>query len=356
MLAVAVTEPNKLNIVEVPEPTPGPYEARIKTEAACLCNMTDRKLIEGHFPGVENYPLLLGHETVGIVDAVGDKVRNFKVGDRVVGGLVLDSTDKKFGSGWGGFCQYTLAGDHQAMLADGVADSEHGWAEVYEIMKVVPAGVSVEDAVMLCTWREVYGAFEDFSLKKGDNILVYGAGPVGLSFVKFGRLLGLNEVYCVDRNRAKLEKAKEMGATGTFAAGSPELSKFLEGRKRPFRHYVDQKEHAFGAVVDAIGSQDVINSALPVIKMGGSVCVYGVIDRPSLQVERDNAPYNFNLLVHQWPTRSHESAAQGPLVEWIKAGKLSYKEFVTVEFPITEVARAFENSKAAKPIKTLFRY
>src|SRR5690349_4978059 len=90
MFAVAVTEPNNLQIVEVPEPTPGPYQARIKTEVACLCNMTDRKLIEGHFPGVEQYPLLLGHETVGIVDAVGRKVRNFKVGDRVVGGLLLD--------------------------------------------------------------------------------------------------------------------------------------------------------------------------------------------------------------------------------------------------------------------------
>src|SRR5258708_29339187 len=238
MLAVAVTEPNKLKIVEVPEPTPGPYQARIKTEVACLCNMTDRKLIEGHFPGVENYPLLLGHETVGTVDAVGDKVRNFKVGDRVVGGLVLNTTDKTYGSGWGGFCQYTLAGDHQAMIADGVADSEHGWAEVYEIMKVVPMGVSVEDAVMLCTWREVYGAFEDFNLKKGDNILVYGAGPVGLSFVKFGRLLGLNEVYCVDRNPAKLEKAREMGATATFAAGRPERSKEPGARRATSPDYV----------------------------------------------------------------------------------------------------------------------
>src|SRR4051812_48542207 len=92
MRAVAVMQPNQLKIVEVPDLTPGPYEARVKTEAACLCNMTDRKLIEGHFPGVETYPLLLGHETVGIVDAVGAKVRNFKVGDRVVGGLLLNPT------------------------------------------------------------------------------------------------------------------------------------------------------------------------------------------------------------------------------------------------------------------------
>ena len=92
MITVAVQKPNLLEIVKIPEPTPGPYEARIRSEAACLCNMTDRKLVEGHFPGVEDYPLLLGHETVGVVDAVGEKVRSFKVGDRVIGGLLLKTT------------------------------------------------------------------------------------------------------------------------------------------------------------------------------------------------------------------------------------------------------------------------
>ncbi|MCL4247736.1 MAG: zinc-binding dehydrogenase [Anaerolineae bacterium] len=345
MLAVAVTEPNSLKIIDVPEPAPGPYEARIKTEVGCLCNMTDRKLIEGHFPGVEDYPLLLGHETVGIVDAVGEKVRNFKVGDRVIGGLLLKTTDPTYASGWGGFSQYTLAGDHQAMVEDGLASNEHGWYEVYEIMRVVPRTISVEDAVMLCTWREVYGAFGDFDLRAGDNIIIYGSGPVGLSFVKFARLLGLNEVYSVDFLPSKRQKALEMGATAAFAPDSPELQAFLSTRK-----------HSFDAVVDAVGKEGIINGALPLVKMGGSVCVYGVIDTPSIRVDKDTGPYNFNLLIHQWPTRARERAAQEPLIEWIRAGKLSYKEFISVEFPITEIGQAFENSKTGQPIKTLFRF
>ncbi|MGB5846594.1 MAG: alcohol dehydrogenase catalytic domain-containing protein, partial [Anaerolineales bacterium] len=77
MLSVAVVKPDQVELVDIPIPTPGPYEARIRSEAACLCNATDRKLIEGHFPGVEDYPLILGHETVGIVEQVGEKVRNF---------------------------------------------------------------------------------------------------------------------------------------------------------------------------------------------------------------------------------------------------------------------------------------
>jgi threonine dehydrogenase-like Zn-dependent dehydrogenase len=344
MLAVAVTKPKQVEVVDIPKPEPGPYEARIKTEVACLCNMTDQKLIEGHFPGVEQYPLLLGHETVGIVDRVGEKVKSFKPGDRVVGGLLLE-TPKGYASGWGGFSEYTLAGDHVAMLEDKVANAEHGWLEVYEIMRVVPKTIAVEDAVMLCTWREVYGAFEDFHLQQGDNILVYGAGPVGLSFVKFARLLGLGDIYVVDRHVQKRQKALAMGATLVFAPDDPKLQAFFTKQQR-----------SLDAVIDAVGKEDIINTGLPLVKMGGSVCVYGVIDTPSIRLDKHLGPYNFNLFVHQWPTRSRERAAQEPLVAWVEAGKLSYKEFLSAEFPIQKIVEGLEFVKVNKPIKTLFRF
>jgi threonine dehydrogenase-like Zn-dependent dehydrogenase len=345
MFAVAVTEPGKLEIVEVPDPTPGPYDAVVKTEIAALCNSTDRKLIEAHFPGVEDYPLLLGHETVGTVVAVGDKARSFKVGDRVIGGLLLNSTHPDFASGWGGFSEYTVATDHVAMVEDGVAQAEHGWVEVHEIMRTVPRTISLEDSVLLCTWREVYGAFDDFHLRPGDDIVVFGAGPVGLSFVKFARLLRLNEIYVIDLVEAKRQKALEMGATGAFAPDSLELAGLVERRGKPF-----------DALIDAVGKEAIINAALSMVKLGGSICVYGVIDTPTIQLEKHRGPYNFNLLVHQWPTRARERAAQEPLVEWIEAGKLSYREFTSAEYPIEDIAEAFEQSKTGKPIKTLLRY
>ena len=86
MRCVAVVEPNRIELVDIPKPEPGPYEVRIRAEISYICNATDRKLIEGHFPGVDTYPLLLGHESAGIVDALGDKVRHYEVGQRVIGG------------------------------------------------------------------------------------------------------------------------------------------------------------------------------------------------------------------------------------------------------------------------------
>jgi D-arabinose 1-dehydrogenase-like Zn-dependent alcohol dehydrogenase len=68
MYSIAVMNPNDLQVIDIPEPKPGPYQALIRTKAVCLCNSTDRKLTEGHFPGVDQYPLLLGHETVGTVE------------------------------------------------------------------------------------------------------------------------------------------------------------------------------------------------------------------------------------------------------------------------------------------------
>lgn len=345
MLSIAVAEPNTIQVVEIPEPQPGPYEARIRTEAACLCNMTDRKLIEGHFPGVEKYPLILGHETVGIVDAVGEKVRNFKLGDRVIGGLLINIPDPGYSSGWGGFSQFLLAGDHHAMLADGVADQEHGWFEVYEIMRSVPKSIGVENAVLLCTWREVLGAFGDFNLQPGNDILAFGAGPVGLSFVKFARLLDLGFIATVDVLPEKRQKALEMGANESLSHDDAHLQELVRKRGKKF-----------DAIIDAVGKESIINSALPLVKMGGSVCVYGVIDSPSIQLHKHKGPYNFNLLVHQWPTRFREAAAQEQLCQWIDSGQLSYREFVTAEYPIEQVKQAFEASKTGFPIKTLFRF
>jgi threonine dehydrogenase-like Zn-dependent dehydrogenase len=345
MFSVAVIEPGKVQLVKIPTPEPGPYEVRIHNEVACLCNATDRKLVDGHFPGYHKYPLLLGHETAGIVDKKGSKVRNFKIGDRVVDALLLTPTDPVYESGWGGFSEYVIAGDHKAMLEDGVATPEYNWYEDYEIMLVVPPSIPVEAAVLLCTWREVYGAFGDFNLQPGQDILIFGAGPVGLSFTKFASLFGLNYIGVVEFLEGKRKKSLEMGATESFSPDDPALLDLVQRRGKPL-----------DAVIDAVGKESIINAALPLIKMAGSVCVYGVIDQPSIQLNKTNGPYNFNLQIHQWPTRFRESAAHEPLIQWLLDGKLDPNEFLSAEFPIQEINKALELSRTGQTLKTLLRF
>ena len=345
MRAVSVTEPGKVAIVDLLRPTPGPYQALVRTEVACLCNSTDAKLIAGHFPGVDHYPLVLGHESAGIVQAVGPKVRNFEVGQRAIGGLVFDFSDPAYSSGWGGFCEYTLANDHDAMVADGVATAGHGWFECYEIQRPAPMDIPVEAALLMCTWREVYGGFGDFQLKPGADILVFGAGPVGLSFVKLARLLGLGYIGVVDPLEAKRRRAVEMGADEAFPPGSPALSGLQVRRGKPL-----------DAVIDAVGRESIANAALSLIGMGGSICIYGVLAEPSITIHKHQGPYNFNLFVHQWPTRSRERAAMEPLCAWVRQGQLRAADFITHEFPVERIAEAIEAVRSGEALKVLLRY
>ncbi|MCP4786486.1 MAG: zinc-binding dehydrogenase [Fuerstiella sp.] len=344
MRAVAVTEPNRVEIVEVGKPSPGPYQALVRTEVAFLCNATDGKLIDGTFPGVEDYPLMLGHESAGIVEAVGKKVRNFKVGDRAIGGLVFEFDDPKYSSGWGGFGDYTLCNDHDAMVEDGIADEEHGWFECYEIQRAVDSDISPEAAGLLCTWREVLGAFGDFQLSEGDDILIFGGGPVGLSFARFGKLMGLGHISLVDPHVAKREKAEAMGADETFDRND-DLEAVVKRRGKPF-----------DVVIDAVGSPAIINKALPLIRMGGTIGVYGVIGDETFTLEKNKGPYNFNLFIHQWPTRHREHAAQASLCQWIRDGRLKPEEFITHEFPIEQINNALDAVRRREVIKALLRY
>lgn len=342
MKSVVVVSPNRVEIVEISKPSPRPYEVLAKNCVAALCNATDRKLIEGHFPGVDQYPLVLGHEGVAVVESVGSKVRNIKVGDHVIGGLLGEFGRPDYHGGWGGFCEYVIVHDHDAMVEDGVANAENGWFESCEIQTVVDSDIPFEEAALLCTWREVYGGIGDFNLQSGDSILIFGAGPVGLSFVKFCRLLGMKWIGVVEPNVSRHEKIKLMGADQVFVPSEVESIK----DKRP----------PLDAVIDAVGNESIVNLSLPLLRLGGSMCIYGVLSSDSILVKKSLAPYNFNLFVHQWPTRFRERAAQKPLCEWIRDGKLKASDFVTHRFPLAQITAALEAGKTGQVIKCLLTY
>jgi threonine dehydrogenase-like Zn-dependent dehydrogenase len=108
--------------------------------------------------------------------------------------------------------------------------------------------------------------------------------------------------------------------------------------------------------VDAVGSESVINAGLPLIRMGGSLCVYGVLASPSLTIAKDRGPYNFNLFMHQWPTRLAEAAAQEPLIEWIRQGRLTHQDFVTGEYPVRDIEQALRATEGPDSVKILLRF
>jgi threonine dehydrogenase-like Zn-dependent dehydrogenase len=225
------------------------------------------------------------------------------------------------------------------MVMDGVADEAHGWFECYEIQRTVDADIPAAEAALLCTWREVYGGIGDFNIQPKDKVLVFGGGPVGLSFVTFCKLMGVRWVGLVDPLANKRERALRMGADQVFEPGG-----------------VDIAGGALDVVVDAVGSEAIINAALPLIKLGGTIGVYGVIGEPALTIQKSKGPYNFNLIIHQWPTRWRERKAQAPLCQWIREGKLKASDFVTHTFPVEDIADAVAAVKAGEAVKCLLTF
>lgn len=344
MKTVIVPASGKIEIREVETPAINAYQALVKTEMVALCNATDSKLIAGHFPGVDAYPLALGHENAGIVVAAGEKVRNFKVGDRAIGGLISDFGAQGINSGWGGFSEYVVVNDFEVLKEEGLATPEQGCWDSFEIQNSVPSHVQPEEAVISCTWREVLGAFKDFNLTPGKKVIVVGSGPVGLSFVKLGKLFGLGQIDIVDMLPAKLEVARRMGADNGYTPAEISTPEFIAAANR-----------SYDAVIDAVGLDVVVNSVLPLVKMGGDVCVYGVMTKnPTFDLSK--APYNFDLHMHQWPTRSEEKAAMTTLAQWIEEGRLSASDFITHRFKIEEIEEAFAAVKRGEVLKCVLTF
>ena len=178
----------------------------------------------------------------------------------------------------------------------------------------------------------------------GKKVIVVGSGPVGLSFVKLGKLFGLGQIDIVDMLPAKLEVARRMGADNGYTPAEISTPEFIAAAGR-----------SYDAVIDAVGLDVVVNSVLPLVKMGGDVCVYGVMTKnPTFDLSK--APYNFDLHMHQWPTRSEEKAAMTTLAQWIEEGTLSASDFITHRFKIEEIEEAFAAVKRGEVLKCVLTF
>jgi Zn-dependent alcohol dehydrogenase len=148
----------------------------------------------------------------------------------------------------------------------------------------------------------------------------------------------------VDPVESKRQRALAMGADAVFAPNDPALQELVVARGK------------LDAVIDAVGHPACVNAALPLVKMGGSVCVYGVLADRQLVLEKATGPYNFNLFVHQWPTRWRERQAQQQLSEWVRGGQLRADEFVTHQFRVEQIAEALAAVRGGEVVKCLLRY
>jgi D-arabinose 1-dehydrogenase-like Zn-dependent alcohol dehydrogenase len=206
--AQVVSAKGPYQIVEREIPEPGAGQVRIRVQASGVCH-SDAVTKEGFFPGIE-YPRVPGHEVAGIIDAIGNGVAGWKVGDRA-------------GVGWhGGHCGHCdpcRRGDflvcQVAALIPGVSyDGGHADYMVAPAVALarIPEGLSAADAApLMCAGVTTFNSLRNAGARPGDVVAVLGIGGLGHLGVQFAARSGYRTV-AIARGKDKEELARRLGA------------------------------------------------------------------------------------------------------------------------------------------------
>ncbi len=269
MKAFTVTEIGHVELEDAPTPVvASPSDAVIRVTTTSICG-SDLHLVHGALPSAPPYQL--GHEYVGVVEAIGDAVTSLSVGDRVVGPAAP----------WCGTCANCRMGQIQACLRGGVFGSSPVFGglsgAMSEQMRIpfadtvlsrIPDGVSDEQALLLGDVVPTGMTAVSHALAApGGVLVVLGCGPVGLSAVVTAKLFGPAQVIAVDRVASRLSVAAELGATLTVDASTQDVAEVIM-----------EATGGRGAdgVVEAVGLPATIQQACDLVTVGGRIAVVGI--------------------------------------------------------------------------------
>ncbi|WP_433222669.1 glutathione-independent formaldehyde dehydrogenase [Dactylosporangium sp. CS-047395] len=232
MKAVLYRGPREVEVTEVPDPAiQAPTDAIVRITTTNICG-SDLHMYEGRTSVEEGK--VLGHENMGIVEAVGPGVSRIKVGDRVsVPFNIACGTCRNCTSGWTSFCLRVNPNDGMDGAAYGYANMgpyDGGQAELlrvpyadFNLLELPPGTEHENDFTMLSDiFPTGWHGTELAGMRAGDRVAVFGAGPVGLMAAHSAMIRGASEVFVVDKEKDRLDLAVKIGATPVdFGRGDP---------------------------------------------------------------------------------------------------------------------------------------
>ncbi|GGH59015.1 S-(hydroxymethyl)mycothiol dehydrogenase [Rothia aerolata] len=354
LVAMAKNEPAVVTTINVPDPGKG--EALVKVLTCGVCQ-TDHHYIEG---GVgDNFPYLLGHESTGMVEAVGEDVTNVAPGDLVIlnwravcgecrackrGDLkycfnthnasqkmtLEDGTELEAALGIGSFAEKTLVAAGQCTKIEAELSEDQ-----YAAVGLLGCGVTAGLGAVLNTGE----------LKRGESVAVIGCGGVGVAAIAGAKLGGATTIIAVDIDNDKLSRAKELGATHT-----------VNSKDQDPIEAIRELTGGFGAdlVIDAVGIKDTFQQAFYARDLAGRVVLVGVpAPGTSWDIPLDEVFGRGGSIKSAWYGDTLPSRDFPMFVDQYKLGRLPLDAFVTERIKLEDVNEAFETMKTGKVLRSV---
>lgn len=336
---------NKINDVSFEDrPVPelkDPRYVKIQVKKTGICGSDVHYYTHGSIgPFVVKEPMVLGHESAGIIVEVGSEVTSLKVGDKVCmePGIPSRYSDE-YKSGHYNLCP------HMAFAAtppyDGTLCRYYLLPEDFCVK--LPENVSLEEGALVEPLSVGVHVSKQAGIVPGDIVVVFGAGPVGLLIASCALAFGASKVLSVDLFQSKLDLAKEIGITHTFI---PTKGDTPQESASKIWDILGCKPNV---AVDASGAEPSIQTAIQVLKEGGRYVQAGM--------GRDEITFPIADFC------SKELTAKGsfrygygdyPLaVEFIASGKVPAAKLITHHFKFTEAEEAFKTVMSGKAVKVI---
>ena len=344
-----------MEVEDIDVSKPGPREVLVRTAAAGVCH-SDMHFFNGTYPGAT--PMVLGHESAGVVEAVGDDVHYVAPGDHVITCLSV----------FCGHCEHCLTGRmnlceepetrrrkgeaprisqsgaalgqfaNLGSFAEYMLVHEHAVAKIRDDMPLDRA------ALIGCGVTTGVGAvIHTAKVRPGETVAVIGCGGIGLSCINGAAIAGAGRIIAVDRVPSKLELARKFGATDVVNAKADDPVGTVLALTSGGVH------HAF----EAIGLKATAEQAFQMLKHGGTATVIGMIP-PGGMVALHGVDFLFEKKIQGSFMGSNRFRVDMPrFVDFYLQGKLHLDDMVSSRIKLSDVndaLQALETGEVARSV------
>ena len=319
-----------------PIPEPGPNDLLIRIKKTSICG-TDVHIYnwDGWAQRTIPIPMTIGHEYMGEVAAIGGEVQGFAVGDRVSGEGHITC----------GYCRNCRAGRrHLCRNAVGVGVNRPGAFSEYPVLPAVnafalPDKVTDDLAAILDPFDNAVHATLTFPLV-GEDVLVTGAGPIGIMAAAVSRFVGARFVVITDINPYRLELARSMGVTRVVDARNEDLHDVM--------HDLGMTE-GFDIGLEMSGAPSAFMDMLETMNHGGKIAMLGIPSEP-MAIDWNQVIFKGLTLKGIYGREMYETWYK--MANLIEAG-LELGPIITHRFAVDDFQEAFDVMRSGKAGKAI---